>query len=306
MSFVKLDAGILDSTLWAARPQLEIFLAALLKAQPQRFESEIAELAHNSTETTGYTVPPGWYGFVPASGPGLVRLALAGAAAFSHEDGMRALASLAQPEAESRSAAFEGRRMIRVDRGYVILNFMRYRDHDSSAAVRMKLLRERRKTANPVPNVTEHVPAGSGTVTEAEDRGQIAELKESGLRPDVDAERVDQPSTTNQERTELRAAGRRKAVPFAQIVALYHEMLPTLPSVEKLDERRRGYIRQRWAEDLPSLDAWRNFFDDVSRSNFLMGRAKPTGDRAPFLADFEWICRPKNFVNILEGKYHRG
>ncbi len=127
MSFVKLDCGILESTLWASRPQLQIFLAALLKARPQKFDEMIVEIAPDSTLPTGYSVEPGWYGFVPASGPGLVRLALVGNE-YSYEQGMNALASLARPEAESRSSAFEGRRMIRVDGGFVILNFMDYRD----------------------------------------------------------------------------------------------------------------------------------------------------------------------------------
>jgi hypothetical protein len=146
VSFVKLDAGILESTLWAARPQMQIFLAALCKARPQKFDHAIAELASDSTKTTGYRIEPGWYGFVPVSGPGLVRLALAREEAYTHEDGMRALASLAQPERESRSSAFEGRRMIRVDGGYLILNFMRYRDFDHSAARRQRQYRDRKKT----------------------------------------------------------------------------------------------------------------------------------------------------------------
>lgn len=90
--YLKLDCGILDSTIWAARPQLQIFLTALLKAQPRKFDKGIAEIAHDSTEPTGYVAPPGWYGVVPASGPGLVRLALAGkdGDGYTFEDGMKA------------------------------------------------------------------------------------------------------------------------------------------------------------------------------------------------------------------------
>jgi hypothetical protein len=148
VSFVKLDAGLLDSTLWAARPQMEIFLVALLKAKPRRFDEPVREIAPDSTEPTGFTAPPGWYGFVESSGPGLVRAALLERAfGPGFDEGMRALASLAQPEAESRSPAFAGRRLIRVDGGFVVLNFMDYRDRDHGAAERQRQYRERKKVS---------------------------------------------------------------------------------------------------------------------------------------------------------------
>lgn len=98
---------------------------------------------------------------------------------------------------------------------------------------------------------------------------------------------------------------RANPVPSAEIVGLYHEKLPMLPKVEKLTKARIGYIRQRWAEDLPTLEAWGNFFDDVSGSLFLTGRAPARDGKPPFRADLEWLTRPGNFAKIAEGKYHR-
>lgn len=98
---------------------------------------------------------------------------------------------------------------------------------------------------------------------------------------------------------------RANPVPSAEIVTLYHEKLPMLPKVEKLTKARIGYIRQRWAEDLPTLEAWGNFFDDVSGSLFLTGRAPARDGKPPFRADLEWLTRPGNFAKIAEGKYHR-
>ena len=98
---------------------------------------------------------------------------------------------------------------------------------------------------------------------------------------------------------------RANPVPSAEIVTLYHEKLPMLPKVEKLTKARIGYIRQRWAEDLPTLEAWGNFFDDVSGSLFLTGRAQARDGKPPFRADLEWLTRPGNFAKIAEGKYHR-
>jgi hypothetical protein len=96
----------------------------------------------------------------------------------------------------------------------------------------------------------------------------------------------------------------RNGVPFAKIIDLYHECLPMLPRVEKLTDARKGYIRQRWAQDLPNIDHWQNYFDFVSRSPFLTGQVEPKKGRPPFRADLEWLTRPGNYAKVAEEKYH--
>lgn len=93
-------------------------------------------------------------------------------------------------------------------------------------------------------------------------------------------------------------------VPFQKIIDLYHEMLPSLPRVEKLTNTRKGYIRQRYIEDLPDLENWENYFHYVAQSDFLMGRAKPSNGRPPFRATLEWLTNPSNFAKVSEEKYH--
>lgn len=94
------------------------------------------------------------------------------------------------------------------------------------------------------------------------------------------------------------------ATPYQKIVDLYHETLPELPKVAKLTKTRKGYIQQRWKEDMPELKNWGNFFDYVKQSDFLTGKTNGSGDRPPFRADLEWLIKPSNFVKIAEGKYH--
>lgn len=102
------------------------------------------------------------------------------------------------------------------------------------------------------------------------------------------------------------AAPDAKRCPVQEIVALYHVMLPMCPSAEKLTRARIGYIRARWREDLPTIEAFRNYFADVKKSRFLTGQVNGSRDRPPFVADLEWLMRPGNFAKVLEGKYHRG
>jgi hypothetical protein len=98
---------------------------------------------------------------------------------------------------------------------------------------------------------------------------------------------------------------RRKNCPVTRIVALYHECLPNNPTVEKVTDARAGYIRQRWLDDLPTLDAWKNYFEYVGKSAFLTGRTQGRDGKAPFVADIEFLTKPASFTKTAEGKYHR-
>jgi hypothetical protein len=140
MAFVKLDTGILDSTLWIERDLREVFITALLMAEPKEFDEPIRQIEVSRMEFTNFTAPPGWYGFVPAASFGIINRA-----GVERDAGIEALRRLGEPEIESRSKDFEGRRMIRMDGGYLILNYMKYRDKDHTAAERQRRLRERRK-----------------------------------------------------------------------------------------------------------------------------------------------------------------
>ena len=92
--------------------------------------------------------------------------------------------------------------------------------------------------------------------------------------------------------------------PHAEIVAAYHEILPELPAVRTWPEDRAALLRTRWREDevRQTLEWWREFFEYVRRCPFLLGQ-QAAGDRDPFLADLEWLIRPKNFRKVIEGKY---
>jgi hypothetical protein len=142
MAYVKLDCGILNSTLWVDRESREVFITALLMAEPKEYAQPIPQYAVRDLSLTGWQAPPGWYGFVPAAGVGIINRA-----GISRDAGLDALERLGSPEAESRSNDFDGRRMIRVNGGYLLLNYMRYRDMDHSAAERQRRLRARRALA---------------------------------------------------------------------------------------------------------------------------------------------------------------
>jgi hypothetical protein len=106
--------------------------------------------------------------------------------------------------------------------------------------------------------------------------------------------------------------GKLPDCPHEKIIALYHELLPTLPRVAMWTEKRKGYLRSRWREMLldekantedAGIEIFRDLFTYVGQSKFLTGRVPPTNGRKPFKADLEWILNPSNFVKIAERKY---
>lgn len=98
---------------------------------------------------------------------------------------------------------------------------------------------------------------------------------------------------------------RHKQIPYQEIRALYHKILPELPECKKLTPKRRAYIRARWKNGLPDLEHWEKFFTAIRGSQFLMGNTAATNGRTkPFIADLEWITNATNYVKIYEGKYH--
>lgn len=159
MPFVKLDAAILESSLWLDSDATRVFLTALLMAEPYVLESEAPQLAVRDLTATGWSVPPGRYGLVRAAGTGIVHRAR-----VDTDRGLAALERLCSPDPESRSTAYEGRRLARLDGGYVVLNYAAYRDRDYTAAARMRRYRERRMRA---PSPASRGPASARPQPEA-------------------------------------------------------------------------------------------------------------------------------------------
>ena len=185
MPFVKLDCGLLDSSLWIDRNLRDVFITALLMAEPKEFSEPQRQIEVDTLNFTDFVAPPEWYGFCPAAGSGIVRRALVEPTA-----GMEALKQLGSADPESRNKKCDGRRMIRVNGGFLILNYMDFRDHDYTAADRMRRLRARQRSSvtrnvnDVTPNKRNDVTKNEivhPNVTQAESRVQRAEAE--GERP---------------------------------------------------------------------------------------------------------------------------
>lgn len=116
MPFVKLDCGIVDSSMWTQPLAVRVLWITIL------------------------TLTDPVDGICRMRAPGLARRA-----AIPLAQCRKALKVLESPDADDRSGQEQGRRIVPVDGGYRVVNFRRYRERDYTAADRMKRMRQRRK-----------------------------------------------------------------------------------------------------------------------------------------------------------------
>lgn len=193
-----------------------------------------------------------------------------------------AISVLLAPDPRSRTKDHDGRRLIKhTEFLYFVPTYEKYHSIRNEEE-RRKYMREYMRKYR--VNTCKHQLAHTETDTDTETEKNV---------PTVQVEIPPELSTP-----------KRESVPFKEIIDLYHELLPMLPRVEKITKTRQGFLRQRWAEDLPTLDHWRRYFVYVAKSKFLTGKTQPTNGRAPFRADLEWLCRPGNYAKVSEEKYH--
>ena len=115
-------------------------------------------------------------------------------------------------------------------------------------------------------------------------------------------EPVNEPIKNNDAEAPISLRPKSQKIPFQKIADLFNSILPELPAVVLINKSRESAIRSRW-NDHPahqSLEFWEDLFNDVRKSDFLMGRV--ISERA-FRCSFDWIIKPSNFVKVVEGNY---
>lgn len=108
----------------------------------------------------------------------------------------------------------------------------------------------------------------------------------------------------------------KSQIPVEKIIDLYKEVLPTLPQPRGVSETNKRAIKMRWeeyrkagafkpfmkggiSEENAGLEFFRQFFEAVTQSPFLMG------EKTDFQASLPWLMGIRNFAKVLDGVYHR-
>lgn len=93
--------------------------------------------------------------------------------------------------------------------------------------------------------------------------------------------------------------GLAEKIDYQAIIELYHSMLPELPRVVNMTDKRRKAIRTccNTKKSYYKLEFWEAYFNQVRRSDFLMGRAKD------WRANIDFLTQHSSFVKVIEGGY---
>lgn len=103
--------------------------------------------------------------------------------------------------------------------------------------------------------------------------------------------------------------------PVEDIVALYHELLPSLPRVRMLKDGRRGKIRDTWRWVLTSkrpdgarrakdgaeaMEWFGSFFTRANENDFLMGRVGRKAGHENWQCDLDFLLTERGMKHVIE------
>jgi len=91
----------------------------------------------------------------------------------------------------------------------------------------------------------------------------------------------------------------KKHPDYQGIAELYNRVLPDLPSVTVISDKRKSAIRSCCGikPSYYGLDFWEAYFHQAGRSDFIMGR------KTDWKADFDFLITVSKFIKVLEGSY---
>lgn len=225
---------------------------------------------------------------------------IAHAARVDIETAKRALVTFETADADSRTPDNEGKRVEKVEGGYLVLNYRNYRqlrnksEQRNANRLRVARWRARNKAVEcnaPVTDVT---------------LGNAIAYAEAYADTDVHTET----STllADSKCTSLAAPQKREPVPYLDIEKRWNEFAQEyhLPTVFGLaHSKRKDKVAVRWGEwhDHDMASAWGTFeelLELIPKSRFLMGK---TGGR-PWRVSFDWlVVNDNNWRKVLQGNY---
>ena len=89
-----------------------------------------------------------------------------------------------------------------------------------------------------------------------------------------------------------------EAVPYQQIVDMYHDYCPSYPTLRNISSKRKQAMAARWKEYKKDAEIFRELFQRAESSSFLKGK-----NQRNWTADFNWLMNSENMAKVLEGKY---
>lgn len=131
---------------------------------------------------------------------------------------------------------------------------------------------------------------------------KIFDINKEGEQPPSQPSDNHQTTTNKNDKNDKNILSSESRCPYPAIVDLFNQTLAELPTVRLVTEERKKAMKARWltSDVTQDIDWWKEFFNHIRQSEFLMGRKSEE-----FKARFDWIMKKSNFVKIIEGNYHK-
>lgn len=199
-----------------------------------------------------------------------------------------AILTLESPDSESRSPEMDGCRLVRMDEhrawGWKIVNYGKYRAirNEDDRKEQNRIAQEKFRNKN---------------------KPKISEVSKSKQSKPPSAQEEEEAEAEEVKAIASGDAG-KPSCPHKEIIALYHEILPSAVGVRDWTPARAALLKARWNEDIDrqNLEWWKGLFEFISKNDFLMGRTSSSG-RKPFNFSLPWLLKAENFAKVREGYY---
>lgn len=235
------------------------------------------------------------YALAHASPDGLVELnppLVAFQIGMPVEDVVRAIEYLTAPDPNSRSSAEEGRRLIHLGGFlYRIANLPEYRKIRDDLARREYNRVKQAERRQRLTLMSKHV----NTSTDVSPRMSAQAEAEAEAEADLSKRHI----RANKPEPDPSNKPERPKIDPHEVAQAFNEILgTTLPRVSRLTQQRITQIRARANDFFPTIEAWKEYFNTVASSPFLLG-----DNKNGWQANFDWLIQPRNAAKVLEGVY---
>lgn len=181
----------------------------------------------------------------------------------------QAITCFLSPDPHSRTEDFEGRRIEKIDGGWRLLNYAKFRamkDSEATLESKRRYINNRRAAERAAKAAAESPPPP--------------------VKPPAPKKPGAKPATPT--------------CPHEEIIDAYHRILTMCPKIRVWPDVARKHLQARWAEDDLRQDVawWEQTFEYIKADcPFLIGA------KADFRASLMWLVNPTNFAKVLNGNY---
>jgi len=277
--FVKLDCGIVDSTVWAEPDDV--------------FRAWIALLAKADS-----------YGIVRASIPALAVLCKT-----TPQRMVEIMEVFKSPDPYSRTSDDEGRRVREVDGGWLLINFVKHREitqgKPGSHAERQRRYRERiaerdASLASPVTDKRHN----KASQTSPERHRDAEEEEEEEVKQEHESPNGDSSASAVADAPPTKS----DSIPYQAIIDGYNRTMSGLAKARELTPKRRTLIRSAWqaSPQRRTLDFWvAAYFPECQADPFLNGTGPYLNGHENWRPDFDYLMRTSTVTKVFERAMNR-